>query len=97
MLKRVVEADSQEERSAHFGNLQEIITAANIASDECDFGTGLELGLDLFSFGGEVFHNTILHLMCTAYDLLGRSTLITILKVTNMSHSKNYIIYLYLL
>lgn len=42
------------------------------ANDECDYGEGLELGIDLFSYGGDVFNSTILNLMPLAYQLLGR-------------------------
>jgi len=42
---------------------------------------GLELGLDLLAFGGEVFHSTILHLLNVAYELLGRKEFATILAV----------------
>jgi hypothetical protein len=69
------------EKDAHFGKLQPIVTAANIANDECDFGTSLELGLDLFCFGGEVFHRTALHLLKTAYDLLQRNEFALIAEV----------------
>ncbi|GFG29500.1 hypothetical protein Cfor_08468 [Coptotermes formosanus] len=73
ILQNVVESSCEMEKDAHFGKLQPIVTAANIANDECDFGTSLELGLDLFCFGGEVFHRTALHLLKTAYDLLQRN------------------------
>ena len=53
------------------------------ANDECDYGMGLELGLDLLAFGGEVFHPTILHLLEVAYDLLERPEFSIILKVVN--------------
>lgn len=51
------------------------------ANDECDYGMGLELGLDLLAFGGEVFHPTILHLLGVAYELLEREEFGIILKV----------------
>lgn len=73
ILKNVVGSSCEMERDTHFGKLQPIVTAANIANDECDFGTSLELGLDLFCFGGEVFHRTALHLLKTAYNLLQRN------------------------
>lgn len=73
------------EREAHLGALQPIVTAANIANDECDFGTSLELGLDLFSFGGKVFHRTALNLLKTAYSLLQRNEFALIIE----AHLKN--------
>ena len=54
------------------------------ANDELDYGMGLELGLDLLAFGGEVFHSTILHLLGVAYELLERPEFYTILKVFNL-------------
>ncbi|GLG99828.1 Uncharacterized protein GBIM_06210 [Gryllus bimaculatus] len=72
ILKNYANSDSDDQRKALMDKLQPIITAANIANDECDFGTSLELGLDLFSFGGDVFHGMIKHLLCTAYALLNR-------------------------
>lgn len=69
------------ERDVHLEKLQPIVTAANIANDECDFGTSLELGLDLFCFGGKVFHHTALHLLQTAYNLLQRNEFALIAEV----------------
>ncbi|XP_074621172.1 histone PARylation factor 1-like isoform X2 [Acropora palmata] len=53
-------------------NLQEQITLVQFANDECDYGMGLELALDMFCFGSERFHNAILQLLPLAYKLLGR-------------------------
>ena len=80
-MKNVVGSSCEMERDAHLGKLQPIVTAANIANDECDFGTSLELGLDLFCFGGEVFHRTALHLLKTAYNLLQRNEFALIAEV----------------
>ena len=43
------------------------------ANDEADYGEGLELGLDLFSFGETLFHPHISTLLPLAYQLLNRS------------------------
>ncbi|PSN42490.1 hypothetical protein C0J52_09790 [Blattella germanica] len=72
-LMETDKSKNEDERDAFFGKLEPIVTAANIANDECDFGTSLELGIDLFAFGGEVFHRTALHLLQTAYSLLQRN------------------------
>ena len=45
-------------------------------------GMGLELGIDLFIFGGEVFHKSIFHLLSVAYELMGREPYIDIIQVT---------------
>ena len=64
--------DDDTKRDREFEPLQEIITFVQFANDECDYGMGLELGLDLFSHGGKCFHGAIGHLLPLAYDLLQR-------------------------
>jgi hypothetical protein len=49
-LLRELEQDAGK-KSAARKRLSELITRATIASDECDFGTGLLLGLDVFTAG----------------------------------------------
>lgn len=49
---------------------------------------GLELGLDLLAYGGDVFHQTIVHLLSVAYELLERPEYATILKVFHV-HCQN--------
>lgn len=48
------------------------MTYVQFANDECDYGMGLELGLDLFFHGNQYFHTLIGHLLPVAYDLLQR-------------------------
>ncbi|KAJ9600792.1 hypothetical protein L9F63_001072 [Diploptera punctata] len=72
ILQDINKSKTEEEREMYLGRLQPIVTGANIANDECDFGTSLELGLDLFTFGGEILHHTALFLLKTAYSLLER-------------------------
>ncbi|XP_044735988.1 histone PARylation factor 1 [Chrysoperla carnea] len=74
LLNNIVEAKEDGLRDDFLSKLQPIITMASIAADECDFGTSLELGLDLFNYGGEVFHNIILSLLISSYQLLGRDS-----------------------
>lgn len=61
--------------------LQTFINYANIASDECDFGTGLELGIDIFCDGNPELHRICKQLLVTAYNLLRRPQFVTIIKV----------------
>lgn len=61
--------------------LQPIISYANIASDECDFGTGFELGIDFFCDGNSDLHRISKQLLVTAYSLLRRPQFATIIKV----------------
>lgn len=61
--------------------LQPIINYANIACDECDFGTGLELGIDIFCDGNPELHRICKQLLVTVYNLLRRPEFATIIKV----------------
>lgn len=72
MFTKVVEAEGEEERDKAMDAVQELVTFVQFANDEGDPGMGLELGLALFSHGGEALHSTIRHLMGVAYDLLDR-------------------------
>jgi len=72
IIRNVVEAETDKEQDLAFDVLQELVTNVQFANDEGDPGMGLELGLDLFCFGGDRLHNTIKHLMGVAYDLLDR-------------------------
>ncbi|KAK1946356.1 Histone PARylation factor 1 [Phytophthora citrophthora] len=51
--------------------LSDLVTRATIASDECDFGTGLLLGLDVFT-AGSCLEKEALQLLRIAYMLLRR-------------------------
>lgn len=55
-----------------FEPIQEVVTYVQFANDECDYGMGLELGMDLFSHGDPFLHSVIGHLLPVAYDLLQR-------------------------
>jgi hypothetical protein len=61
------------QREVFLDELQDIITRIQFANDECDYGMGLELGLDLFSFGNEMFNRKATMLLTLAYELLGKS------------------------
>ena len=63
---------SEEERL--FAPIQEILTFIQFANDECDYGMGLEMGLDLFAFddAGAKFHGVLLSVLPLAYKLLDR-------------------------
>lgn len=61
--------------------LQPLITAANIAVDECDFGNSIELGIDLFCSGSPRLHAIVMQLLATGYSMVQRPQLIAILKV----------------
>lgn len=80
LLTRITEASDEEERNNHFDELQETITFIQFANDECDYGMGLELGIDLFVFGHERFHGIIGHLLPLAYQLLKRDLFAEVLE-----------------
>lgn len=67
-------------KAAVIEKLQPVATAANIAMDECDFGTALELGIDLFCSGRKELHSLVQSLLVPAYSLLSRPQFIAISK-----------------
>ena len=67
-------------RTAVMEKLQPVATAASIAMDECDFGTSLELGIDLFCSGHSQLHSLITSLLVQAYSMLHRPQYIAIAK-----------------
>ncbi|XP_076653287.1 histone PARylation factor 1 [Halictus rubicundus] len=72
ILKQIEDARAAEERKAPFSKLEEVLRLATIAVDECDFGTCLELGHDLFYSGVSHVQNKALHMFSLAYNLLQR-------------------------
>ncbi|CAL1540707.1 unnamed protein product [Lymnaea stagnalis] len=72
MLKKIADSKTDAERDKSLDPLQELITLVQFANDECDYGEGLELGLDLFSYGSSVLHPQISSLLPLAYQLLNR-------------------------
>ena len=72
LLDRISTARDEEDRNKYFDELHDLITLVQFANDECDYGMGLELGIDLFSHGNEAFKGMIQQLLPLAYSLLGR-------------------------
>ncbi|XP_023933517.1 histone PARylation factor 1 [Lingula anatina] len=73
MFKKIENSKTEEERNVNIDPLQELITLVQFANDECDYGEGLELGLDLFTYGGgDTFKGFILALLPMAYQFLQR-------------------------
>lgn len=87
MLKKIESATEETERNKAFDPLMETIMCVQFANDECDYGQGLELGLDLFSYGSEILHSQILNVLPLAYELLGRSEYAEITKA-HLQHRK---------
>ena len=65
--------------------IQEIISFIQFANDECDYGMGLEFGLNMFSHGELALHKFIKVSTVNSYNLLGRELYSEILK----EHLKN--------
>ena len=74
--------------------IQNIVTLVNFANDECDYGMGLELGLDLFLFGSPRLHKMALFLLNNAYTLLNRPKFFEILEDHLADRRKQNIEYL---
>ena len=87
MFKAVVEAKTDSERETKLDPVQELITLVQFANDECDYGEGFELGMDMFSYGGEALHTMIVHLLPLAYQLLGRDIYAKIIE-SHLKHRK---------
>nr|ACO51773.1 C4orf27 [Aquarana catesbeiana] len=72
ICKAIVEAPTDDVRMKAFAPIQEIITFVQFANDECDYGMGYELGIDLFCYGSHYFHKVARQLLPLAYKLLKR-------------------------
>ncbi|XP_046851818.1 histone PARylation factor 1-like [Xenia sp. Carnegie-2017] len=85
MLTNIVDGNRRE---SLLDELQDIITRIQFANDECDYGMGLELGLDLFLFGHELFERKASMLLTLAYELLGKSFFGNCAKSTSKNATK---------
>lgn len=72
LLDSISKCTDPAKRDQMFEPVQEMVTYVQFANDECDYGMGLELGLDLFCHGGDGFHGVVSHLLPLAYNLLER-------------------------
>lgn len=84
MLNKISEA-SPEQTTKLLTDLQPVLTFASIATDECDFGTGLELGLNILSHGVDSLNKTIQRYLTISYKLLKREEFAKIAE----AHMKN--------
>ncbi|XP_017465763.1 PREDICTED: UPF0609 protein CG1218 [Rhagoletis zephyria] len=82
--------DNEEVKAAVLQKLQPVATAANIAMDECDFGTALELGIDLFCSGRQELNSLVQSLLVPAYSLLSRPQFIAISKAHMEQRRKSH-------
>lgn len=72
LLTKLQNAKSDEEKSKFLSELQPVFTFAIIATDECDFGTGIELGWNLLAHGIDFLNSTIKDFLVTGYRLVNR-------------------------
>ncbi|KAJ8964156.1 hypothetical protein NQ314_005088 [Rhamnusium bicolor] len=77
-----------EQKSKYLSELQPLFTNTSIATDECDFGTGIELGWDIISHGIDSLNSTILRFLTTNYRLINRETFAKITEA-HMNNRKN--------
>uniref|UniRef100_A0A2K6LWX4 Histone PARylation factor 1 n=1 Tax=Rhinopithecus bieti TaxID=61621 RepID=A0A2K6LWX4_RHIBE len=91
ICKAIVEAASDEERLKAFAPIQEMMTFVQFANDECDYGMGLELGMDLFCYGSHYFHKVAGQLLPLAYNLLKRNLFAEIIEDHLANRSKENI------
>ncbi|XP_008415265.1 histone PARylation factor 1 [Poecilia reticulata] len=89
ICKAIAEARNDEERVKAFGPIQEMMTFVQFANDECDYGMGYELGIDLFCYGSHYFHKVVKQLLPMAYSLLKRNLFGDILESHLSSRSHN--------
>ncbi|XP_028599039.2 histone PARylation factor 1 isoform X2 [Podarcis muralis] len=73
ICKAVVDAPNDDQRLKAFAPIQEMLTFVQFANDECDYGMGYELGIDLFCYGSHYFHKIVGQLLPLAYNLLKRN------------------------
>ncbi|XP_073433392.1 histone PARylation factor 1 isoform X3 [Dendrobates tinctorius] len=88
ICKAIVEASDDEKRMKAFAPIQEIITFVQFANDECDYGMGYELGIDLFCYGSHYFHKVAGQLLPLAYKLLKRDLFAEIIESHLANRSK---------
>ncbi|XP_060531382.1 histone PARylation factor 1 isoform X2 [Cylas formicarius] len=76
-----------EQKNKYLSDLQGVITNANIATDECDFGTGIHLALSILAHGVDCLDRSIMLLLATNYRLLKREVFAKIAEA-HMSNRK---------
>lgn len=77
--------DEDENKNKILAQLQPVFMHTNLALDECDFGTGLELGLNILAHGVKTIDATALRYLRSSYKLLKRDDFVTIAE----AHLKN--------
>ena len=78
-LDKIVSLKSESEKAKAYEPLEEALSYIQFANDECDYGMGLELGIDLFCHSDH-FHELVMNLLPLAYELLNRPAFSKIIK-----------------
>ena len=78
-LDKIVSSKSESEKAKAYEPLEEALSFIQFANDECDYGMGLELGIDLFCHSDH-FHELVTNLLPLAYELLNRPAFAKIIK-----------------
>ncbi|XP_077333327.1 histone PARylation factor 1 isoform X2 [Lithobates pipiens] len=91
ICKAIVEAPTDDVRMKAFAPIQEMITFVQFANDECDYGMGYELGIDLFCYGSHYFHKVAKQLLPLAYKLLKRDLFAEIIESHLANRSKDQV------
>lgn len=65
--------DDEKLKLKYLSELEPVLNFATIALDECDFGTGVELGWNLINHGISFLNSTIARFLTNSYNLLNRS------------------------
>uniref|UniRef100_A0A8D0BT07 Histone PARylation factor 1 n=1 Tax=Salvator merianae TaxID=96440 RepID=A0A8D0BT07_SALMN len=89
ICKAIVDAPNDDQRLKAFAPIQEMLTFVQFANDECDYGMGYELGIDLFCYGSHYFHKIIGHLLPLAYNLLKRNLFAEIIEAHLANRKEN--------
>nr|XP_034184968.1 histone PARylation factor 1 isoform X1 [Osmia lignaria] len=89
ILDQMKQASTDEGRKTPLSKLEEVIRLATIAADECDFGTCLELGHDLFTSGVSIVQTKALNMLSLAYTLLQRPQFLEIVEAHLKGRTKS--------
>ncbi|XP_057659575.1 histone PARylation factor 1 isoform X1 [Diorhabda carinulata] len=84
-LTKLQNSKTQEDKQKCLSELQPVFTYTSIATDECDFGTGIELGWNIISHGIDSLNPTVERFLATNYRLLNMEAFAKIAQ----AHMKN--------
>ncbi|ENN74376.1 hypothetical protein YQE_09033, partial [Dendroctonus ponderosae] len=80
-----IQAALPDQRLSLLSELQGLLTNVTIATDECDFGAGIELGLNILAHGVDCLNRTISQCLAINYRLIQREEFAKIIE----SHMDN--------